>query len=191
MHPRHHLILSTVAAVAAYPRLGRRVLVPWAASLLADLDHVPPYIARNGVASPATMWRFFRSDRGDEHQHLLHRWPVILVGLAMAPLTPFLGLVAAGLAFHRILDDLHGLLKTPWRRLHWRMSAQGRLHARLHRRDGHACRICGAMGQRLELHHLTPERTTRPGYPSALISVCVSCHQQLHSQAQEILILPR
>ncbi len=69
MHPRHHLILSTAAAAAAYPLLGRRVLLPWAASLLVDLDHVPAYVSQQGLGSPAAMWRYFRSGQGGDRQH--------------------------------------------------------------------------------------------------------------------------
>lgn len=156
------------------------VLVPWAASLLADLDHVPPYVARHGLASPPAMWRFVRSGQGDGRPRLFHRWPVILAGLALTPLMPIIGLAAAGLAFHRLLDDLHGLLLAPWRRWRWRLSAKGRLHARLHRRDGFACRVCGAAGQPLELHQLATERAAGRDDPDNLISVCAPCHRRFH-----------
>jgi hypothetical protein len=75
-----------------------------------------------------------------------------------------------------LLDDLHGLLRPGWRRWRWRLSAQGRLHARLHRRDGYQCRVCGAAGVPLELH-----RTQAVGHTDdGLISVCRPCHQQMH-----------
>jgi hypothetical protein len=176
MHPRDHLILSTAAAAAAYPLLGWRVLAPWAASLLADLDHVPVYVGRQGLASPAAMWRYFRNGEGGEQRRLLHRWPLILAGLALAPQAPPVGLLALGLAFHRLLDDLHGLGQPGWRRLHWRLSAQGRLHARLYRRDGYQCRVCGAAGVPLELHRTQAVAHTDDG----LISVCRPCHRQMH-----------
>ncbi len=182
VHPRHHLILSTAAAVALYPHLGRRVAIPWSASLLADLDHVPPFVWQHGLVSPATMWRHFRSDRDEERPRLLHDWTVILIGLALAPLWPLLSLAAMGLAFHRLLDDLHGLLQTPWRRWQWRVSAKGRQHARLHRRDGYACQVCGATGQPLELHSIAPPGEADRDEPHNLISVCVPCHRQLHEQ---------
>lgn len=181
MHPRDHLILSTAAAAAAYPLLGRRVLVPWAASLLADLDHAPAYVRRQGLASPAAMWRHFRDGEGGEQQHLLHRWPLILAALALAPLAPAIALAALGLAYHRLLDDLHGLLRPGWRRWRWRLSAQGRLHARLQRRDGYRCRVCGAAGAPLELHQMPALASANP--TDSLISVCRPCHQQLHLEA--------
>lgn len=182
MHPRDHLILSTVAAAAAYPLLGRRVLLPWAASLLADLDHIPAYVEQQGVASPAAMWRYFRNGEGDERRRLLHRWPLILAGLALAPLTPLIGLLALGLAFHRLLDDLHSLLGPGWRQGRWRLSAKGRQHARLHRRDGFRCRVCGASdvpGAPLELHKLSGIYAAPD---DGLISVCPPCHRQLHGK---------
>ncbi len=180
MHPRDHLILSTIAAVAAWPLLGRRVLLPWAASLLVDLDHAPAYVEQQGLASPAAIWRYFRNGQGDERQHLLHRWPLILAGLALAPLAPPIGLLALGLAFHRLLDDLHSRLGPGWRHRRWRLSAQGRQHARLHRRDGHRCRVCGApaaAGAPLELHQLPG---TYAASDDGLISICPPCHRQLH-----------
>lgn len=180
MHPRDHLILSTVAAAAVYPLLGRRVLASWAASLLADLDHLPTYVGRHGLASPGAMWRYYRHGEGGEQQHLLHRWPLILIGLALAPLAPPIGLVALGLAFHRLLDDLHHLLLPGWRRARWQLSAKGRLHAQIQRRDGCACRVCGASKVPLELHHLVPESQGGRSQPGNLISVCRPCHQQLH-----------
>lgn len=184
MHPRHHLILSTAAAVAAYPLLGRRVLLPWAASLLVDLDHVPAYVRRQGLASPAAMWRYFRGGQGGDRLHPLHRWPLIVAGLALAPLAPLLGLAAAGLAFHRLLDDLHQWLLPDWRRWRWRLSAQGRLHAQIQRRDGYACRVCDATGVPLELHHLVAESRGGANRPDNLINVCRPCHRALHSTAQ-------
>ena len=190
MHPRHHLILSTAAAVGLYPRLGRRVFVAWAASLLADLDHVPPYVRRNGPASPAAIWQHYRDGREGERLYWLHRWPVILIGLVMTPLLPLLGLAAAGLAFHRLLDDLHSLLRSPWRRWRWRLSAKGRQHARLHRRDGYTCRVCGVIGQPLELHSIAPARQADRDEPHNLISVCVPCHRQLHEQPVSPAISP-
>jgi len=82
MHPRHHLLLSSAAAIAAYPWLGRRVVVPWAASLLIDLDHAPAYIRQHGLASPAAIWRHYRTGQGDARQHLLHR-PLLALHLAL------------------------------------------------------------------------------------------------------------
>ena len=180
MHPRHHLILSTAAAVAAYPLLGRRVVIPWAASLLIDLDHAPAYIRQHGLAPPAAIWRHYRNGQGDARQHLLHRWPLILAGLAATPLLPLLGLAAAGLAFHRLLDDGHDLLQPAWRRARWRLSATGRLHAQIQRRDRYACRLCGARGVVLELHHLVAEDQGGANRPANLISVCRPCHRALH-----------
>lgn len=180
MHPRHHLLLSSAAALAVYPWLGRRVVVPWAASLLIDLDHAPAYIRQHGLASPAAIWRHYRAGQGDGRQHLLHRWPLILAGLAATPLLPLLGLAAVGLAFHRLLDDGHGLLQPSWRRWRWRLSAKGRLHAQIQRRDGYACRVCGASGVLLDLHHLVAENQGGANRPDNLISVCRPCHRMLH-----------
>jgi hypothetical protein len=180
MHPRHHLFLSTAAAIAAYPWLGRRVVVPWAASLLIDLDHAPAYIRQHGLASLAAIWRHYRNGQGDARQHILHRWPLILAGLAATPLLQLFGLAAAGLAFHRLLDDGHGLLQPAWRRRRWRLSARGRLHAHVHRRDGDACRLCGVRGVPLELHHLVAEGQGGANKPDNLISVCRPCHRALH-----------
>jgi len=183
MHPRDHLLLSSAAAIAAYPWLGRRVVIPWAASLLIDIDHAPAYIRRHGLASPAAIWRHYRRANGDGRQHLLHRWPLILAGLAATPLLPWLGLAAAGLAFHRLLDDGHGALQPAWRRWRWRLSAQGRLHARVRRRDGYACRVCVASGVLLDLHHLVAESRGGANRPDNLISVCQPCHRALHAES--------
>jgi hypothetical protein len=72
------LILAAVAATAAYPLLGRRVVIPWTASLLIDLDHVPDYARQHGPASLPAIWRHFRSGNGEGRLHRLHRWPTIL-----------------------------------------------------------------------------------------------------------------
>ncbi|MER2598448.1 MAG: HNH endonuclease [Caldilineales bacterium] len=180
MHPRDHLILSTAAAAAVYPLLGRSVLLSWAASLLADLDHAPAYVSRQGLASPGAMWRYFRSGEGGEQQHLLHRWPLILAGMAAAPLAPLIAWAALGLAFHRLLDDGHSRLRPAWRRWCWRLSAKGRLHAKIRRRDGYVCRMCGAFGVLQELHHIVPESQGGSNQPDNLISVCKTCHRALH-----------
>jgi hypothetical protein len=103
---------------------------------------------------------------------------VILAGIAAALLVRLIAWAALGLAFHRLLDDGHSLLQPAWRR--WRLSAQGRLHARIRRRDGYVCRMCGASSVLPELHHLVPESLGGPDRPDNLISVCRPCHRQLH-----------
>ncbi len=53
------------------------------------------------------------------------------------------------------------------------------LRQRVLRRDGHACRFCGARAS--EVHHLTYARIFNETEYD-LVAVCGACHEQLHPQ---------
>lgn len=54
------------------------------------------------------------------------------------------------------------------------------------RRDGYACRICGAPGTRwsLQVHHLTPVRFGGSSEPANLVTLCPECHARLHREGR-------
>jgi 5-methylcytosine-specific restriction endonuclease McrA len=59
------------------------------------------------------------------------------------------------------------------------------LRRRILRRDGWRCQFCGAMAN-LEVHH--QQFRSRAGEDSEenLITLCASCHEELHSQRRDV-----
>lgn len=53
------------------------------------------------------------------------------------------------------------------------------------KRDGHKCRNCGKPGK-LEVHHIKPLQDGGLPYdPDNLLTICRSCHIDMHRQASE------
>jgi hypothetical protein len=50
-------------------------------------------------------------------------------------------------------------------------------------RDGHACVICGFSGGRLNVHHVEPFALVLKHELSNLVTLCTSCHHQVHRGA--------
>jgi hypothetical protein len=181
MHPRSHLVLTTVVATALRRRLGPLALAFWAGGALADADHLAWHALRTGRLDPLAAWEKFAGDGTGEPppgRLLLHRLPVITTGLAVAPAFPWVGAVAAGLAFHRLLDDIDERYG-PW----WRGRATRRrmaLHQAVYRRAGYRCQSCGASGVRLEAHHRVQRESGGRDTLDNLVPLCVPCHRAAH-----------
>ncbi|MBX7236041.1 MAG: HNH endonuclease [Caldilineales bacterium] len=184
MHPIHHLWVSTAAAWAVSKRRRSFPWLAWAASLLADADHLAWHSARTGRLDPSAAYRFFRQDPidGPESRLLLHRAPVIGLGLLAGRFWPPAGDLALGLAFHRALDEL----TTIWRlgrRAYDRRLVQ-RLKIIVFARENHTCQGCGAAGVSLELHHRLPEAQGGPNHPDNLLALCRPCHDRAHGRPE-------
>jgi 5-methylcytosine-specific restriction endonuclease McrA len=50
------------------------------------------------------------------------------------------------------------------------------------KRDNHACRICGASDGESSLHVHHVDRNTRNMAHSNLVTLCLNCHHQVHSE---------
>jgi hypothetical protein len=181
LHPRTHLILTTVAASALIRRLGPLTLAFWAGGALADVDHLAWHALRARRLDPLAAWEHFSGDGNGEQPSgplPLHRLPVIAAGLALAPLSPWLGAIAAGLAFHRLLDEIDGRYG-PW----WRGRGTRRkmaLHRAVYRRANYRCEACGASEVKLEAHHRIPREDGGRDALDNLVALCASCHRAAH-----------
>lgn len=183
MHPRAHILLTTLAAAALRRRLGPLTAAFWAGGALADVDHLAWHARRTGRLDPLAAWEHFAGDGNGETpagRLPLHRLPIIAAGLALTPVAPQLGAFAAGLAFHRLLDaadERYG----PW----WRGRATRRkmaLHRAVYRRANYRCEACGASEVKLEAHHHVQREDGGRDTLDNLVALCVPCHQLAHAE---------
>jgi hypothetical protein len=181
LHPRAHLLLSTLAAAALGRRLGSLALAFWAGGALADVDHLAWHALRTGRLDPLAAWERFAGDGNGEPPSgplLLHRVSSIAAGIALTPVLPAAGAFAAGLAFHRLLDDIDDRIG-PW----WRERATRRkmaLHRAVYRRANYWCEACGRGGVKLEAHHRIPRARGGRDAMDNLVALCVPCHRAAH-----------
>ena len=54
------------------------------------------------------------------------------------------------------------------------------LRDRVWRRDGHACRRCGADDRTIQAHHIVPRSAGGPDVPENLLTLCRPCHGVVH-----------
>lgn len=183
MHPAKHIVLTTAAALGARRRLGRFPWIFWAAGILADVDHFLWYAVRHGDPNPLAAWRHFTTEEtlAPDHRLPLHRYELILPALLFARSLHLLGEGAAGLAFHRLLDDVTALWRVGGRS--WRRRQRQRLQNIVFARAGYVCQGCGATGVPLELHHRLPERWGGPNRPHNLVALCRPCHDRAHGRS--------
>ncbi len=67
-------------------------------------------------------------------------------------------------------------------RLGWRSIRRTALE-----RDGHACAICGAHRARMNVHHIEPFSLVLKHELENLVTLCTSCHNQVHRGAAALL----
>ncbi len=182
MHPAGHVAASTLAALALARRRRAFPWLAWAASLLADVDHLIWHARQREQIDPVAAWRYFRSqpEDGPEGRLPLHRYEVIGVGHLLGRWCRPVGEVALGLAFHRLVDDATSLWHVGRRRiLQWR---RDRLGAIVFKREHGTCQGCGATGVALELHHRVPEAGGGRNEPDNLLALCRPCHDRAHGR---------
>jgi hypothetical protein len=171
-----HVIISTGAAALLFPRLRRKTLVPWAASILIDVDHYLWFCARERSANPLRALRYFNQAQPPQHSatRLLHHPAVLLALLALSGRWRGLRLVLLGMAFHAGLDVYHRI----------RMEGARRIALR---RDLETCQRCGAQGCGI-VAHLHRQPLVLPSYRAEhLISLCGACHELAHAQATRFI----
>lgn len=169
MRTRDHLLLSTLAAAALYPVLGRKALVPWAASILIDVDHYAWFCLDQRTVNLVEAVRFFNQAQPPQHAatRRLHG-PDVLAALTIASVwwRP-LRLVVGGMAFHEALDLYH-------------RSRQEDARTRTLLRDHYTCRVCGARDDTVVAHVWRQPRALPSYRLDTLISLCGPCHEKAH-----------
>ena len=171
MRVRDHLALSTLAAAALYPTLKRKALVPWAASLLIDVDHYAWFTIDRGSLSLMEAVRFFNQAQPPQHlaTRRLHGPDVLLAVLLASFWWRPLRLVFYGLLFHVSLDVTHSVMTARARR-------------RTLERDHATCRLCGARDASV-VAHVWRQPSLMPSYRTKnLVSLCGSCHEVAHAK---------
>jgi hypothetical protein len=171
-----HALLSTGGALLLYPWLRRKVVVPWAASILIDVDHYLWFCASERSPNPVRAVRYYNQAQPPQHggTRLLHHPAVLLLLLALSARWRWAGLLLLGMAFHVGLDVYHGARMAEARR------------AAL-RRDRGACQRCGARGADV-VAHMFHQPPVLPSYrPEYLISLCGECHELAHERGMEFI----
>lgn len=171
MRVQDHVVLSTIAAVALYPVLRRKVVVPWAASLLIDVDHYAWYTFAHGSLNPLEAVRYFNQAQPEQHAgtRSLHS-PAALATLAAGGLVwKPLRLVLYGFLFHVGIDLFHAQRSARARRLTLE-------------RDQHTCRRCGRADETV-VAHIWRQPKVLPSYRlEHLVSLCGPCHEVAHAR---------
>lgn len=152
MHFRSHLLASTLAGIALYPRSPRRAALVALSGVLIDVDHYVLYALRSGDWNPVGALRYYkRRSQPFRPGDTRPRYGPLRSIAHHAPLTiPLLWLLAWGWPRLRPLAvgvTLHLAMDQPWTyMLDWRVwrRARGR------------CERCGARDRHLDVYHIVP-----------------------------------
>ena len=173
MRVQEHLKLSAVAAAVAFPWLKQDVWLPFATSILIDVDHYLWYVVTRRDLSLRAAVHYF----GGAHPSptrwakFFHQPPALgcLLFLAVRWRSRFLWLVLAGLLFHVSLDLVHA---DKMERLKQKLVAQAQ----------GVCPACGERADTLELHTLRFSHNIFDRYNMVHFKVlCPQCHERIHA----------
>jgi hypothetical protein len=173
MYIREHMRLSATAALIAVPWLKQAVAIPFAASILIDVDHYAWHaITHRTLSLRAAMKYFGQADPPQLPQMRLLHHPLVLgmlLLLALRTRSRLLWLMLGGMLFHVGLDGIH---VTQMSHLKKTLSEQAR----------HVCAGCGKEDAALQLHTVTVAPSIRDRYnPRHFVVLCPVCHEQAHS----------
>lgn len=171
MRVRDHVLLSTGAAALLYPWLRGKVVIPWAASVLIDVDHYLWFCAQTRSMDPREAVRFYTGAKPPQHAgtRLLHHPLALALLFVLARKSRLARLAVMGMVFHVSLDAYHAA-----------RTAAARTTAM--QRDVYTCQRCGAIASDIVAHqwHQPP---MLPSYsPDFLTSLCGKCHEEVHAQ---------
>lgn len=177
MQIQEHVKLSTAAAVIALPVLKKDVWIPWAASVLIDVDHYLWHAVTHRTLSLRAAVRYFgQADPPQRAGARLFHHPVVLGTLLFAGIrmrSRLLLLILAGLMFHVSLDVIHG-------------SQMRGLKRSLSEQAGFVCPKCGKYDEALQLHTVHFARNVFDRYsPRHFVVLCAACHEKAHSAGRE------
>lgn len=177
MRIQEHVKLSTVAAAAALPWLGKDVWIPLAASVLIDVDHYMWHAVTHRTFSLREAIQYFGQADPPQRQEarLLHHPLVlgILLLIALRTRSRLLFLILAGLLFHVSLDIVHA-------------TQMKSLKQSLSEKANGICPECGKECEALQLHtvYFSPNVLDRYN-PGHFVVLCPTCHEQAHSSRIE------
>lgn len=175
MYVREHVQLSAVAALLAAPWLKQEVAIPFAASILIDVDHYAWHAVTHRTLSLRTAMQYFgQADPAQLRRMRVLHSPVVLgllLVLAVRTRTRFLWLLLGGLLFHVSLDAIH-------------VTQMGYLKKTLSEQAAHRCKACGQDYAALQLHTVYVARNMLDRYnPRHFVVLCPGCHEHAHSPA--------
>ena len=173
MRVQEHVKISTAAALLALPWLKTEVWIPFAASILIDVDHYLWYAITHRTLSLRAAVRYFgqANPPGRAATRFLHHPLVLgsLLFLAVRMRSRILALVLAGLLFHVSLDVIH-------------TRQMSYLKQTLSEQAHYQCQECGKQFDELELHTMRFARNVIDRYnPQHFVVLCPSCHEQAHT----------
>ncbi len=174
MYVREHVQLSAVAALLAAPWLKQEVAIPFAASILIDVDHYAWYaVAQRTLSLRAAIRYFGQADPPQLRRMRVLHSPVVLgvlLVLALRTQSRFLWLILAGMLFHVSLDAIH-------------VTRMGALKRILSERARGRCAQCSRDYHALQLHTVYVARNMLDRYnPRHFVVLCPECHQRAHEQ---------
>ncbi|HEU5226239.1 MAG TPA: hypothetical protein VFU49_00400 [Ktedonobacteraceae bacterium] len=173
MRVQEHLKLSTVAAAVAFPWLKQDIWLPFAASILIDVDHYLWYAVTRRDLSLRAAVRYFGGAHPSSTSwaRCLHHPLALgcLLFLVVRWRSRFLWLVLAGLLFHVSLDFIH-------------VDRMERLKQNLTAQAQGVCPACGECADAFELHTLRFSRNIFDRYNIVHFKVlCPQCHELAHA----------
>ena len=173
MSPKEHVTLSAAAAVLALPWLKQDIWLPFASSILIDVDHYLWHAVAYRTLSLRAAVRYF--NQADPPQlleaRLLHH-PLLLgtlLFLSVRLRSRPLALLLAGLLFHVSLDAFH-------------VTQLSYLKRSLSQSANNTCAECDQRFDALQLHttHKTSNLLERYN-PQHFVVLCATCHEQAHA----------
>lgn len=173
MRVRDHVLLSTGGASLLYPWIRGRVIIPWAASILIDLDHYLWFCMHERSMDLRQAVRYFNQAQPSKHAgtRLLHHPGVLLLLLILSARWRWAALLLTGMTFHIGLDIYHNSRLDRAR------------EAALHR-DRRTCQQCGVWGPSVVAHQWGQPRLLPSYRPDYLTSLCARCHEVAHVKAR-------
>jgi hypothetical protein len=176
MRIQEHVKLSTAAALLALPWLKKDTWIPFASSLLIDVDHYLWHVVTHRTLSLRAALRYFgQADPPRLPQARLLHHPLILTSLlliAARTRSRILWLILLGLLFHVSLDVVH-------------MSQMNHLKRSLSEEAENTCPECGQHYEALQLHtvHFTGNLLDRY-QPHNFVVLCPACHERAHQKVK-------
>ncbi len=179
MRVQEHMKLSTATALVTLPWLKQDVVIPFAASILIDVDHYLWHAIEHRTLSLGAALRYYGQADPPRlaRQRLLHHPLVLALLLVVAARTRsrLLWLILAGLIFHTSLDAIH-------------ITRMDSLKHSLSEQADYTCPACGQRYDALQLHTIRFARNIFDRYnPQHFIVLCPACHRWAHARASKKL----